>query len=507
MARQSSKRTNGGTNGKRPTSGRLTAVIDIGSNSVRMVVFQGLNRVPQVLFNERVLCGLGRDVNKRGRMDEGAVELALTTLSRYAELCRDMRVDHIETVATAAARDAENGEEFVARVEAECGFTVKVLSGVEEARLTALGVLAGTPDADGIAADLGGGSLELVHIVGGKPVDSVSLPIGPLRLQGKRRKIKDKDIARIEAALGEVSWLADGAGRGLYIIGGAWRAIAKLHIIHRNGPLPVLHGYRLSSPETHKFCRLIIAEGADHLKGARKVASSRLKTLPLAALILDHLVSLLKPKDVIVSAPGIREGLLFGKLNHAARKQDPLIFTCKEIADATGRFPEHADRLMKWIDPLFEGEPSERRRLRFAVCLLSDISWRAHPDFRAERAYYEALLGRFVGVSHRERALIALALFVCYGGPVSAPEVEPARRLLSPGDSRYATVVGLALRLGQRLTGGTSRPLGYSALRLEGGSLQLVLPEDYSELAGERVMKRLLALADALGLEAATVPE
>lgn len=481
-------------------AGELAAVIDIGSNSVRLVVFQGLIRVPLTLFNERVLCGLGRSVGDHGAMDAEAMDSALSTLKRFAFLCRDMKIDTVDVVATAAVRDASNGQEFVARIRQECGFEVRVLSGEEEATYSGLGVLAGIPGAEGVIADLGGGSLELARIEGRDVRDGLTLPIGPVRLLAGKSKLRVRHLDAVKAALGGVSWLEDCPGQSLYLVGGAWRSLARLHMARINAPLPLIQGYRLPGDELYDFADFVAGQSKQNLAGVAKISGKRLALLPLAAATLKILLERLRPDQVEVSAFGLREGLLFSRLDAEIQQQDPFIAVCKELADRTGRFPEHAQRLMAWSAPLFADETEEQTRARYAACLMSDISWRGHPDFRAENAFYEAFLGRFMGVSRSDRALIACALFLCYGGPRTADILRPALRLLSDDEAHYATALGLTLRLGQRLTGGTARPLGYSELELSASKLLLKLPRKYGDLAGAAVRSRLDTLAEILGV-------
>ncbi len=456
--------------------------------------------MPDILFNERVLCGLGRSVGGHGAMDDEAMGNALSTLKRFAFLCRDMNIDAIDVVATAAVRDASNGPEFVTRVQQQCGFEVRVLSGEEEAHYSGLGVLAGIPGASGVVADLGGGSLELARIAGNKVGDGLTLPIGPVRLLAGKSKLRKQHLEAVEAALLSVPWLPECRGQRLYLVGGAWRSLARLHMARSNAPLPLTQGYRLPGDILHDFADFVAGQSRQSLSGVAKISGKRLALLPLASATLKILLERLQPGEVEISALGLREGLLFGKLDEAVQQEDPFIAACKVLADRTGRFPEHADRLMEWSAPLFAGESEARKRARYAACLLSDISWRGHPDFRAENAFFEAFLGRFTGVSHGERALIACALFLCYGGPRKAGILRPALRLLDDDEIRYARALGWALRLGQRLTGGTARPLGYSALKLTGSKLLLVLPEKYGDLAGTVVRSRLRVLAKTLGL-------
>lgn len=490
---------------KRKTAERLFGVIDIGSNSVRLVVYQGLGRNPQTLFNEKVLCGLGRAVGQTGRMGKGAVQRAMSTLSRFALLCQDMELDHIEAVATAAVRDAENGPEFVAEVERRFGFRVKVLSGKKEARLSALGVISGMPDAQGIAGDLGGGSLELIQIADGDLLQRVTLPIGPVRLLGEENMTDADRRKGIRAALGSVGWLAENKGGNFYLVGGSWRAIARLYMAHTRSPLPILQGYTFSAREGRDFCRALARQHFESLRqitGLSLIPDRRVEVLPLAAEILDQIIGLIKPRRLTVSALGLREGLLYNQLNHAMRAQDPLIAATRDLARLHSRFPEHADRIMNWIEPLFVGETAAERRLRYVAALMSDISWRGHPDFRAERAVYETLFGRFVAISHPERAVIGLALYDYYGGSSGGQLRKLCQSMLDDHQIWYARTLGAALRLAQRLSGGTLDPLQRSALKVTPETVTILLDRDQEALFGEVVARRLNDLAKLLSRNA-----
>ncbi len=490
---------------KRNTQNRLFGVVDIGSNSVRLVVYQGLRRNPQVLFNEKVLCGLGGRVGQTGRMDDAAVELAMATLRRFSMLCDDMRLDHIEVVATAAVRDSENGPGFTERVARECGFNVKVLSGKKEARFSALGVISGIPAAGGIVGDLGGGSLELVRIEDGTVLDRVTLPIGPVRLLGEGVAEPEKHRKTVKAHLQKVAWLSDMRNPVFYLVGGSWRAFARLHMAQMNIPLHVLQGYEFGSDNAQALCQRLITEDMTALESINVVSSQRRPALPIAAMILDEVIKQLQPLKIVPSSLGLREGIHYNKLNHAVRSQDPFLAACRDLADMTGRFPEHADKLMAWIAPVFDDRKKDERRLRYAACLLSDIGWRGHPEFRAERAIYEILYGRFVGVDHVGRAFVGLAIYLCYGGSLKGDLVGICQRILSAEQAREAGAVGLALRLGQRISGGTSYPLSHTRLRFDGSRLELHLQRKFRDLTGLVVEKRLAALASHLGVESAVV--
>lgn len=482
---------------KRWPQERLFAVIDIGSNSVRMVVFKGLTRNPEILFNERVLCGLGRSVSNLGMMDETSMDLAIATLQRFTLLCVDMKVDDIRAVATSAVRDANNGEDFVTRAERECQFPIQVLTGEEEASLSASGVISGFPNATGIVGDLGGGSLELIYIKNGEKFDRITIPIGPVRLLGQKGLTHKNHLNLIKEALENIDFLINGEDLPFYLIGGAWRGLAKMHMEDKKWPLPVIHAYNLIPDEALKFTDKISNMQSEDLYIYKNAPKRRIELMPLAANILHELISKINPSEIILSAHGIREGLLYKNLSPEVQNHNPLIAGCKDIADRTGRFPEHAYKLMKWMDPIFEAvsETKLDSQLRFAACLLSDISWRGHPDFRAEKAAYEALHGRFAGIDHFGRAQLAISLFICYGGGSKHKYISKIKKMIEGSRLKEAERVGHALRLGQRLTGGTSKPLTNTRLEYKDNCLRLYVPELVKELAGKSVTSRLKALA------------
>jgi exopolyphosphatase / guanosine-5'-triphosphate,3'-diphosphate pyrophosphatase len=488
--------------GKRSPRDRLIAVIDIGSNSVRMVVYQGLRRNPRIIFNERVLCGLGRNVSRKGKMGKGAVRLAISTLQRFSLLCHDMKVDDVKAVATAAVRDAANGAGFVDDIKTLCGFNVMIIDGEKEARLSAYGVISGFPKTSGIIGDLGGGSLELIRVEDSKVVECVTLPIGPLRLLGKEAVFGSRHLAVIKDAIAGVPWLRSAPVEAFYMVGGAWRAIMRLQMDQSGYPLNVLHSYKVERSRLTEFAREVAATAPENIKRLPEISKRRIPILPLAAAILVEIMEVVSTPCAVSSDNGIREGILYKMLNHQLRRQDPFIAACKDLADQTARFPEHADNLMKWMDPIFEGESSEDNRLRFASCMLGDIGWQGHPDFRAELAFDRVLYGRFSGLDHRGRAIVALAIYLTYGGPFSGDRAHIARAVLDGESILTARRIGAALRLGQRMTGGTARPLEHTSLRLDGRKIVLGIPEEYKGLAGVSVKGRfdtLCNLTDRVG--------
>lgn len=476
-----------------------TGIIDIGSNSIRLVVYQGPARLPAVLFNEKVMAGLGRGLAQTGAISEQSMDLAEQALARFAAVSREMEVTRLRTVATAAVRDASNGTVLL-DIARDLGLEVETLSGEQEAMAAGHGVLSGIPDADGIVGDLGGGSLELVRVEGGKTGERVSFPLGVLRIAALRAKGQGALERQVHRMLSSAGWLGAGSGLPLYLVGGSWRALGRLDMHLQSYPLPVIHQYRMSPAEIARMGRTIAHVTKPWLRAVPGLSSGRASTLGDGAALLTALLKHLGSETTIVSAFGLREGLLYGDLDDAARGQDPLIVATRDEGRVFGRFPEHGDLLDRWIDPLFDADRPPMARLRQAACQLADVGWRANPEFRAERGVEIALHGNWVAIDARGRALMAQALFTSLGGGTNSP--APLEALAPPSDLKRAVAWGLAMRLGQRLSGGLAGPLLRSRLSEDGEAVALHLSAEDQALYGDAVERRHAALAAAVGQRA-----
>lgn len=475
-------------------------VIDIGSNSVRLVVFDEPARLPTPRFNEKVLCGLGRGLGETGLLDEEGMRQARIAIRRFVAMARLMQVARLEVVATAAARDAGNGDDFIHALESENDIQIRILSGAEEAMYSAAGVQSGIPDAEGVMGDLGGGSLELVAIEKRKAGENVTLPLGPLRISGIGGYNQIK--AFIDARLADVTWLKRHQGKPLYAVGGGWRAIARVHMAQTKSPLHIIHQYTLPREQALEFTRLLAKQGRESVLRMEGVPRRRQDALPLAALVMRRLLKVLMPSDVVFSAQGLREGLAYAMLDDAMKAQDPLLAFCSHMAEREGRYaghgPEHGAELDRFIAPLFERETAGMKRLRLAAAFLADIGWRVHPDYRGEQALGLILHAPFGGITQNERALLGLAVFARYAGTASDPVASPAWLMLDTTQVDYALVIGLGLRLGQTLSGGVPGVLSECRLRFLNGNLVLELPQRLDVLNGEAVQRRTESLAKAL---------
>jgi exopolyphosphatase / guanosine-5'-triphosphate,3'-diphosphate pyrophosphatase len=481
------------------------AVIDIGSNSVRLVVYESMTRSLVSIFNEKTLCGLGREVQSTGLLAPDAVAKALTSLRRFRALCRVMKVGRVYAIATAACRDATNGPDFIAKAERICGVRIAILSGPREAKLSALGVVSGIHNPDGIVGDLGGGSLELIDVKGNRVRRGVTLPLGSLALQDASHKSLKRAERIVKADLSGIAPLKAGRGRAFYAVGGTWRALARIHIIQSGYPLRVMHDYSIPAADALDFVRrLRRLAAANMLANIEVVAEARQPLLTYAALVLEYIIRVAKPKTIVFSTFGVREGLLYAMLPQAERARDGLICAAQTLNALLSRSARHAEELIGWTDRFVRvvklRETEEERRLRHAACLLSDIGWRVHPDYRGEQTLHLITNGNFGSISHQGRAFVALSVFYRYAGLSEENEPPPLiRELVPPSMDERARVLGAAFRVAHMISAARPGVLPAIHFRSQGRKLMLVFEHRMVDLVADRVGSRFKQLAKLVG--------
>ena len=479
------------------------AVVDLGSNSVRLVVFEGTGRNPVAIFNEKAVLRLGRGLQMTGRLNEEGVASALTVMHRYHAIATAMGADPFEVLATAAVRDASNGPEFVAGLrERMPGVPIRILSGEDEASFSAAGMLCGIPRADGVLADIGGGSLEVVRLNAGEPGPARTLPLGVIRLADRAEGDLVRARALAEADLAGVSWLSEAPGRDLYLVGGAWRALARIHIMQTNYPLRIVHHYTIGRDEARDLTGVIGSAPRRMLEKLPGAPRRRLDDLPLAAIVLRRVLRATGAQRVVFSANGIREGWYMQHVPAATASADPVLAASRDLGSSQGRSQALPPALLAWMAPLFVGTPDteDSLRLREALCWLSDVGSHDHPDYRAEQAYLRVLRQPGVALEHHSRAFLAMGIAVRYEAEPTAPFMETARLLLDPVAARRAELLGYALRLAYTLSAGTPELLAGTQLLVEPGRLVLQITQGGGAFAGESVLRRLERLALALDL-------
>jgi exopolyphosphatase/guanosine-5'-triphosphate,3'-diphosphate pyrophosphatase len=481
------------------------AVVDLGSNSVRLVVFQGQSRNPVQIFNEKAVLRLARGLIATGKLDPASMDEAVTVVQRYGAIARAMRAHPFEALATSAVRDAANGPEFTARLEAATpGLKVITLTGEQEARLSAEGVLCGIPAADGILADLGGGSLEVVRLSAGHIGEAATMPIGVIRLAERAGSdlLRAKTIVADE--LEAIPFLAEGSGGDLYVSGGAFRALARIHIAQTGYPLAMVHHYTIGRDEARDLSAVIAEAGRKLIERMPGAARKRIDDLPYAAIILRRLLRATNAARVVFSANGLREGWFLRQLPAEMRAQDRLVAAGRDLTVGLLRDADLPDALIAWTASLFPAETNAQRRLREGACWFSDIGNHEHPEYRAEQAFLRVLRQTGVGLDHHARAFLALTLALRYEAPIESPFLAPARALLDMTAARRAETLGTALRLAYTLSAGTPTLLAATRLTIESGKLVLTLDASSGVFAGDPIDRRLARLASMVGLDSET---
>ena len=494
------------------TPGRLAAnqaigVIDIGSNSVRLVAYEGLSRAPTPIYNEKVMAGLGRGVASTGLLPAEAVGQALSALRRYRALCQSMRLGRVFVLATAAARDARNGPDFLTEAERILGQEVELLSGEREARLSALGVLSGTRNAQGVVGDLGGGSLELIEVAGASLGEGVSLKLGGLALQDASERSLKKAGKIVRDALHEAAPLKRLRNRSFFAVGGTWRALAGLHMKQIDYPLHVMHGYEIKAREAIEFCQSIQDMDPAALATIPSVSSARRPLLAYGALVLEHVLRTSGAANVTISALGVREGLLYEQLSPGQQALDPLLVAARELNVLRSRSPQHGEELAQWADAFVRtsglDETAAEIRNRTAACLLSDIGWRAHPDYRGVQSLNIIAHAAFVGIDHPGRAFLAMAVYFRHVG-LSDSEMSPhLQGLAGERAVERARLLGALMRVAYLVSAGMPEILPRVSLVSRGRQAVLIFPKELEALAGDRILNRLRQMAKLIGKDAA----
>ncbi|MFP7571324.1 Ppx/GppA family phosphatase [Marivita sp. S2033] len=476
-------------------------VVDIGSNSVRLVVFDGAARSPAYFYNEKLMCGLGAGMSETGRLNPEGRARALKALMRFQALADGMKLSPLTVVATAAVREAEDGPEFRADVLRETGLRIWVIGGEEEARLSAQGVLLGWPGSYGLVCDIGGSSMELAEMAEGRVGRRISSNLGPLKLRDLPGGQKGRDT-HIKTVMDKLAEHMGPQPDRLFLVGGSWRAIARVDMLRRGYPLHVLHEYRMDKKSVGETVKFIKTTDLEALRQACGISNARMSLVPYAADVLKRLVHTFRPKDIAISSYGIREGLLYEQMPQELRDRDPLIEACRFAEAKDARLPGFGKKLYRFVLPLFSGTDRARIRLVKAACLLHDVSWRAHPDYRAETCFDNATRANLGGLKHSERVFLGLALLHRYKNKREGTRFEDLEGLISAKETQEAEVLGKALRFGAMLWMSDASADG-TALHWHPRKklLRLKLTPRSAPLYGEVAEARFASLAASLGAE------
>lgn len=480
------------------------AIIDIGSNSVRLVMYEGLTRSPAVLFNEKVLCGLGQGVAKTGKLDQTASQRALAAITRFSHLSSQVGASKLHILATAAVRDADNGPKFINEVEDICRSKVQLLTGEMEAYYAGLGASSGFYDPDGIVGDLGGGSMELTPI--GETNVGVTTPLGGLKLQevSKNDITQARKIARKELSKVDLKW--PGSRKCFYAIGGTWRSLARLHMFDIGYPLDVVHGYSVKSKDYIEFCKRVANNKLEDFSGIEEISKNRQNLLPFGAVAMIETLERLGAKEVKMSATGLREGYLYSLLDENTRQSDGLLEATGELAILRSRSPQHNLELADWTAEALKvigvKESKDEERWRKAACNLADISWRSASDFRAEQSLGIINNAGFNSISHEGRAYLAIVNFHLYQGLGSKHQPPEFAALATEDTTKKARLTAALFRVLYLFSASVEDVIPKLKLVRTGyGNLVLELPVESQALLGERPKSRIEQLSKEIGEE------
>lgn len=474
----------------------LIAIIDIGSNSVRMVVYHALKRVPLPLFNEKYMCALGKGLARTGKLSPDGVKQAEAAIARFLLMANRLEVASLDIIATAAVRDASNGDAFVRGLEKLHGIDITVISGEREADLAAKAVLSSFHEPFGISADLGGGSMELAMVERTTVGERASCHLGSLRIldttDGKREKMEEL----IKSELKAIPWLKQSAPPAIYAIGGGFRALAKLHIKKTSYPLNLVHEYYMSRRAVAQMRERLLEMSSSEITALPGISEKRASTIIPTVMVLHQLMHYTDAPEVRFSVSGIREGFFFDLLDEKTQSEDALVASANDLAALIGRTGTYGRELYDWMTPLFVSEPLAWNRIRRGLCKLSELAWSIDPNFRANWAYQRIIQSSLKGIDHKERLMLALALYHRYQTRWKGEKNEI--KLLDERERLWARCVGLAANLAFQLSGGHSGNLHHAKLTFHDGQVLLKLDEEAAPLRTDAVEKRVLGLGEAL---------
>ncbi|WP_051279489.1 Ppx/GppA phosphatase family protein [Hellea balneolensis] len=485
-------------------------VLDIGSNSVRFVIYELFGAHFTPVYNEKVLAGLGRSLKNTGQLSKQGKKLTFENLRRFKAIAEAQGLGPLLIGATAALRVAEDAPEFIANIRRETGLDISPISGDEEARLTAMGMLAADNRATGLAADLGGASLEFVHVQNNTVGTGISLKLGPFEMLGRdiaaAENFTNQEIkAKVQAKLNKID-LSAFKGQALHLIGGAWRNLASIHQARQSYPMRTLQAYRLKPEDAKELALWAYGDGRQEVLSWPRISERRSETLPYSGYLLNMIIERMRPSVVIISTTGLREGLVYDSLDDKLRERDSLMDGCRDLARGNLQAVHFADPLFEFLKeasshfPRFF-DPENETRLRKAACQLAGIGKGLHPDYRASLIFDSVLFAPLAGLTHEERAYLALVLFSSYTGK-SLPKNSKAVEALLTDEARLsARTYGAAMRLAIVASGRSPELLSWFRLFVERGELKLTVDPAKSALLSDRVMYRLSKLSQLSGLK------
>ncbi len=480
------------------------AVVDLGSNSWRLVVFTYApgawwKRTDELYETVRIGEGLGAS----GRLSDEAIARGLETLAVFERFCRanQLAPQDVHVVATSAIRDADNGPEFIEQAQRATGLTIETLSAQDEARFGYVAAINTTTLSDGVVLDLGGGSMQLIEVHDRRAGEMASLPLGAVRMTEQflpgSEAVKKKELARLRShvrqSLSSLNWLPSSGGR-LVGIGGAVRNLAAAAQSHLNQPIDLgVQGFVIKPEVLRELLGVLASLPRDERGSVPGIKPGRGDIILAAAVVLDTVLEVGNFDGIEVTEAGLREGVFLARtLLHGS---EPLFEDVREAAvrnlaiqyESDIEHVEHVARLsLQMFDSLVSGglfEPAEgERELLWAASMLHDVGMTISYDDHHKHSRYLIESAELPGFDPRERALIAQMSRYHRKGMPKLGVIEPLTR---PGDGALLDRCAVILRLAEHLERGRDQSVSEVRLRANGDGVDLHL-----EAAGDLTLQR-----------------
>jgi exopolyphosphatase/guanosine-5'-triphosphate,3'-diphosphate pyrophosphatase len=471
-------------------------IIDIGSNSIRLVVFDGPKRSPLYLYNEKVFFRLGLQSFGGKPFGSNTLEAVSHIIKRYVAICRNMEISKIIMFGTSALREASNSNVLVESIREKTNVDVDIISGEKEAFYAAQGILLGFPNAEGVICDLGGNSVEFANIRKNVVTECNSVLLGPLTIKNLGEKCKNLDD-HMKNQLATITNFNGVKNKSFFLIGGSWRAIAKIHMQRIKYPLKIIQGYKVESKKLKKTLEFIQESSFLTKSDEMNISLGRLELLPQAARLLKIIIDEFEIKVLTFSSFGVREGLIYEHLSVAEKKRDPLIEAAKFFEKKETRFPKMSKHTFNWISPLYENLPPKTKRVILAATKLHDIAWIAHPDYKTEMCLEIVTRSNISGISHQERVFLAMILLFRHKAKPEKIFNSKLFKIVPKKKRKIALVIGKGLRLASTFFGEKSL-LNKIEFRLRANEVDLCFQSKMDSINGEIVEKRIQELNKAL---------
>lgn len=470
---------------ERPHKKGRFAVIDIGSSTMRLVVYdEGL--YPHLFLNHKVRIRFAMEKGKGDfYLDDERMDRAINALKWFLWVCEQSSVKTVVATATSAVREAKNGGEFVENIRQQTGLHVEVISGEVEARLSAEGGVTSLPDASGLVMDLGGGSLDICET--DTKGDFASLPLGVLSLQKLSGHDPYKAVEILKDALKKVDWFANKNMRDLVALGSGMRSIASLHMTECDYPMHILHDYSIEKNEAIAYCDKFL-KGEINPK-VLHLAKGYEDVMPYRAAALSALLQSGQFERVRFASFGIREGVFFSQIEQGGVGDDPLLSYARDISERDGRGIAYARQVAKWAHKIL---PKVPYRLLKAAALFSDIAWREQYIYRASTTFEIVYGSPFVACSHSDRAKLALMAYFAHDDDLKAEYQKRVNGLVTSEEFAQAKRVGALFHLASFLDPGARGILhNFNLQQKADGSFEILGPEPFMKMQSESVAKRL----------------